>query len=119
MGIAAGTGETTRLDEQVHTVEGDGIVDAVRRRSGRDSCSVGRPTHVCGLGAPVVEPLVPSGGRWRPSWTVRPWYRSPLHHSRPYEASTRPGAPQGGGGSRFVARRCVDNGQIRGAFLLC
>ena len=50
MGIATGTGETTRLDEQVHTVGGDGIVDAVRRRSGRDSCSVGGTTHVCGVG---------------------------------------------------------------------
>ena len=50
MGIAMGRESTPRFDEQVHTVEGDGIVDAVRRRSGRDSCSVGRTTHVCGLG---------------------------------------------------------------------
>ena len=51
-----------------------------------------------------VGPLVPPGGRWRPVWTGRPWYRPPLHPRRLYEAPTRPGGPQGVGDSRFVAR---------------
>ncbi|EJK73143.1 hypothetical protein THAOC_05249, partial [Thalassiosira oceanica] len=115
----SGRDNTTRLDEPVHTVEGNGITDAVRRRSGRDSCSVGRTTHVCGLGGSrrrAVGPLRRSLAALVDRYTMESPPPTPQSTLRGIDAS---GRPSGGGGSRFAARRCVDNGQIRGAFLLC
>ncbi|EJK76076.1 hypothetical protein THAOC_02183 [Thalassiosira oceanica] len=84
-------------------MEGKGVGDAVRRRSGRDSCSVGRATPVCIPGSKNAVPLAPSGGRWGVVWASMPRYRPLLLPGRLYEASTSPVGPLGGDNTRFVA----------------
>ena len=72
-------------DRGVHEMEG-GVSDAVRRRSGRDSCSVGRATPVCIPGSKNEVPLAPSGGRWGVVWASMPRHRPLLLPGRLHEA---------------------------------